>query len=115
MSDCKCPSGDCPEWERKAGLDPINSECPEHGESRRQILKASAWAVPVIALAIAAPAAAASTTAPVFDPLAVSCAPLPTKGQPMWLVTYSDGQYETITNDQAMRQHHDLCKPKGKS
>lgn len=111
MSACKCPSGDCPGWERKAGLEPINSECPEHGDSRRQILKASAWAVPVIAVAIAAPAAAAST----FDPIAVSCTPLTTKGQPMWAVTYSDGQYKTITNDQAMRLHHKLCKPKGKS
>lgn len=33
----------------------------------------------------------------------------------MWAVTYSDGQYETITNDEAMRLHRDLCKPKGKS
>lgn len=29
---CSCPSGDCPAWERKAGLDPINPDCPIHGE-----------------------------------------------------------------------------------
>lgn len=32
FGDCRCPSGDCPAWERKAGLDPISPDCPIHGE-----------------------------------------------------------------------------------
>lgn len=30
---CTCPSGDCPEWERKAGLTPINPDCLVHGDA----------------------------------------------------------------------------------
>lgn len=29
---CSCPSGDCPGWERKAGLTNPNIDCLVHGE-----------------------------------------------------------------------------------
>lgn len=29
---CSCPSGDCPGWERKAGLSSPNPSCLIHGE-----------------------------------------------------------------------------------
>lgn len=32
LKPCSCPSGDCPEWERKAGLETPDPECPIHGE-----------------------------------------------------------------------------------
>lgn len=33
LKPCSCPSGDCPEWERKAGLETPDPECPIHGEA----------------------------------------------------------------------------------
>ncbi|MGL3805880.1 hypothetical protein ACSYDW_07245 [Paeniglutamicibacter sp. R2-26] len=32
LEPCSCPSGNCPEWERKAGLTNPDPECPIHGE-----------------------------------------------------------------------------------
>jgi hypothetical protein len=42
--------------------DKTHSAAPETGLTRRQVMATSAWAVPVIAVAVATPLAAASTT-----------------------------------------------------
>ena len=31
LKPCSCPSGDCPEWEHKAGLETPDPDCPIHG------------------------------------------------------------------------------------
>jgi hypothetical protein len=43
------------------------SVAPENGMSRRQVMVGAAWAAPVVALAVAAPMAAASNTPPQYE------------------------------------------------
>lgn len=74
---------------------------------RRTVLKAAAWSVPVIAVSVAVPLAAAST---VRKP--VHCERLTVKGQPWWLVVFDDGTTETLHNGDVMRDRElkGLCK-----
>ena len=78
--------------------------------TRRTALKASAWSIPVIALAVAAPAAAASTVAPT----PVSCTRVEGKGARHWVGVYSDGQTVTMSNGDAQSSvFGPLCRAAG--
>ena len=78
--------------------------------NRRQILTSAAWSIPVIALAVAAPAAAASTVAPT----PISCTRVEGKGARHWVGVYSDGQTVTMSNGDAMSSvFGPLCRAAG--
>lgn len=76
------------------------------GATRRAFVKTAAWSVPLVAIAVAVPLAAASTTAPKY---AVRCDYLGNHGHggdvgnDWWLVTFSDGSSETLDNGTVMR------------
>lgn len=80
--------------------------------TRRAALKASAWSVPIIAVAVATPLAAASVP---IERLPLTCTPLNNKGQPHYQVAYSDGSTEildngTVNSDKVLQA---LCRDKG--
>lgn len=80
--------------------------------SRRTIVNSAAWSLPVIAAAVAAPAASAS--APIKE--AVACHKIRHAGQGghQWVGTYSDGSTVTITNGDAMSgEFGPLCRASG--
>lgn len=64
----------------------------------RRTALSTAWSIPVIAIAVAAPAASAST--PPREPF--ECYRIPSKGQPQWLGVYSDGSTVNMDNGTAM-------------
>lgn len=99
-------------------LNPELVRAESEATPRRAFLTASAWAVPVIAVAVAAPAAAASmdTTEPAFP---ISCEKKPNHGHggdtgnQWWIVTYSDGSTIPMDNGTVMSNKtlKGLCKP----
>lgn len=67
----------------------------------------TAWSIPVIVAAVAAPAASAST--PPREPF--ECRQIPSKGQPMWVGVYTDGSTVTMDNGTAMSgEFGPLCR-----
>lgn len=73
--------------------------------NRRNTLKAAAWSVPVIAAAIAAPAAAASI--PPQNVYPTGCVKIPNHGHggntgqlQRWIVTYSDNTTKNLSNSE---------------
>lgn len=79
--------------------------------NRRTALTSVAWSIPVITLAVAAPAASASTTQP---PEAFACVRVPGKGQPQWAGTFTDGTSINMSNGEAMSGiFGELCRAAG--
>jgi len=82
-------------------------------ESRRTILTAAAWSLPVIAAAVAAPASTAS--APQV-PQPMSCHKIKHAGPNghQWAGTWTDGTVVTMTNSDAMSgPFGQLCRTTG--
>lgn len=83
--------------------------------NRRTALVSAAWSVPVIALAVAAPAAAASTVAP--TPFPASCHEVDTDPETMtryWIGIYSDGSTVEMKHSYAMSSvFGPLCRAAG--
>lgn len=80
---------------------------------RRTVIKSLAWSVPVIAVAVATPLAAASTVVETPSPrIPVSCEPA---GKNLWTVGYNDGTRETLHQGQVSRDKtlQALCRDKG--
>lgn len=77
---------------------------------RRTVLKAGAWSVPVIAVAIATPLASAS----VAPKTPVKCERTDSKN-PWWNVYYSDGSVEVLHNGDVMSDKtlQALCTGRG--
>lgn len=80
--------------------------------NRRKALKAFAWSVPVIAVSVATPLAAASTVPP---RQAIKCERNPGKGQPTYSVFYDDGTVVAMHQGEVDRDKHlqALCRDKG--
>lgn len=76
--------------------------------SRRSLIKTSAWAVPIVSVAVSTPLAAASTT----PRIPISCEEL-AKG--VFLVSYNDGTTETLGQGQVNRDKalQAMCRDKG--
>lgn len=82
------------------------------GTSRRSVVKGAAWSLPVIAIAVAAPAASASE-APV-EPVACHKIKHAGNGGHVWVGTYSDGTSVTMTNGEAMSgEFGPICRASG--
>lgn len=75
---------------------------------RRTLLKGAAWAVPVLAVSVATPIAAASMT----PSIPVSCVLLNSTGSPFYRVTYNDGTSETLHRSEVAKNKElkTLCK-----
>lgn len=81
--------------------------------TRRNILNSAAWSLPVIAAAVAAPAASASSPA---DVLPAACHKIRHGGPGghQWVGTYSDGTSVTMANGEAMSgPFAQLCRAAG--
>ena len=72
---------------------------------RRTVIKGAAWSVPVIAAAVAAPLAAASTP----PRRAIACTLLNGTGHPFYDVLYSDQKHETLSRDAVAQDKDLLC------
>lgn len=75
---------------------------------RRQFVRGAAWSVPVIAVAVAIPFAAASTA----PRTPVACTPL---DKTWWQVAYNDGTTDTVHQGDVNRDKElqALCRNKG--
>lgn len=81
--------------------------------TRRDIVKGAAWSVPIIALAVAAPASAAST--PAEPKLPYSCEHIGDKKNTLWQGTYTNGEIIHMTHSEAMSSKvwGKLCRASG--
>lgn len=91
----------------------MSDNTENQGITRRNVVKGAAWSVPVIAVAVATPLAAASgptETDPPKIPIACTKA-----GKNMWTVAYNDGTSETLHQGQVDRDKtlQALCRGKG--
>ncbi len=73
---------------------------------RRTVVKGAAWSLPVIAAAVAAPMATAST--PTTERIPVSCLLLNGTGSPQYDVQYADGTHVTMPRHEVV--HDDRLK-----
>lgn len=81
--------------------------------SRRNIVNSAAWSLPVIAAAVAAPAASASLP-PAKEALSCHKIRHGGPGGHQWVGMYSDGSTVTMTNGDAMSgEFGELCRASG--